>query len=149
MIFSQLFGNHLNLEDQFLSNARFQRARVIILWIHSNESYIKFHNLLRIKTYGWGLVTKYMKIEPLPNTNHSTLYVCHNIECILKNVPKRYCSLYILLKTFCKCCFLQVKWEHDYEPYIVVKKGIPLFDHRFVGFGWNKVSHAILLDLLG
>lgn len=44
--------SHLNLEDQFLSNARFQRARVIILWIHSNESYIKFHNLLRIKTYG-------------------------------------------------------------------------------------------------
>lgn len=45
--------------------------------------------------------------------------------------------------------YLQVKWELDYEPYIVVKKGIPLFDHRFVGFGWNKVSHAILLDLLG
>lgn len=42
-----------------------------------------------------------------------------------------------------------VKWERDYEPYIVVKKGIPLFDQRFVGFGWNKVSHAILLDLLG
>lgn len=41
-----------------------------------------------------------------------------------------------------------VKWERDYEPYIVVKKGIPLFDQRFVGFGWNKVSHAILLDLL-
>lgn len=58
----------LNLEDQFLSNARFQRAHVIILWIHSNESYIKFHNLLRIKTYGWGLVTKSMNIEPLPNT---------------------------------------------------------------------------------
>lgn len=45
--------------------------------------------------------------------------------------------------------YLQVKWELDYEPYIVVKKGIPLFDQRFVGFGWNKVSHAILLDLLG
>lgn len=45
--------------------------------------------------------------------------------------------------------YLQVKWERDYEPYIVVKKGIPLFDQRFVGFGWNKVSHAILLDLLG
>lgn len=43
---------------------------------------------------------------------------------------------------------LQVTWERDYEPYIVVKKGVPLFDQRFVGFGWNKVSHAILLDLL-
>ncbi|XP_078334366.1 xylosyl- and glucuronyltransferase LARGE1-like [Crassostrea virginica] len=41
-----------------------------------------------------------------------------------------------------------VTWERDYEPYIVVKKGVPLFDQRFVGFGWNKVSHAILLDLL-
>ncbi|XP_048779564.1 xylosyl- and glucuronyltransferase LARGE1-like [Ostrea edulis] len=41
-----------------------------------------------------------------------------------------------------------VTWEQDFEPYIVVKKGVPLFDQRFVGFGWNKVSHAILLDLL-
>ncbi|XP_062582087.1 xylosyl- and glucuronyltransferase LARGE1-like [Saccostrea cucullata] len=41
-----------------------------------------------------------------------------------------------------------VNWEQDYEPYIVVKKGVPQFDQRFVGFGWNKVSHAMLLDLL-
>lgn len=45
--------------------------------------------------------------------------------------------------------YLQVKWEYDYELYIVVKKGIFLFDYRFVGFGWNKVFYVILLDFLG
>lgn len=61
---------------------------------------IKFHNLLRIKTYGWGLVTKSMKIEPLQNINDSTLHVCHRVHF---KKCSRYCSLYVLLKTFFKC----------------------------------------------
>lgn len=40
---------------------------------------------------------------------------------------------------------LQVSWQPDYEPYVVVKKDIPLYDTRFVGFGWNKVSHIMEL----
>ncbi|XP_033752458.1 LARGE xylosyl- and glucuronyltransferase 1-like [Pecten maximus] len=42
-----------------------------------------------------------------------------------------------------------VSWEADFEPYIVVGKDVPMFDQRFVGFGWNKVSHTMELDLLG
>ncbi|XP_052215378.1 xylosyl- and glucuronyltransferase LARGE2s-like isoform X2 [Dreissena polymorpha] len=41
------------------------------------------------------------------------------------------------------------KWEMDFEPYIAVNKNIPLFDQRFVGFGWNKVSHIMQLDADG
>ncbi|XP_045174255.2 xylosyl- and glucuronyltransferase LARGE2s-like [Mercenaria mercenaria] len=39
-----------------------------------------------------------------------------------------------------------VKWEQDFEPYVAVSKNIPQFDQRFVGFGWNKVSHIMQLD---
>jgi hypothetical protein len=45
---------------------------------------------------------------------------------------------------------LQVSWEKDFEPYVVVRtKEAPLFDHRFVGFGWNKVSHSMEMAARG
>ncbi|XP_030845045.1 LARGE xylosyl- and glucuronyltransferase 1-like [Strongylocentrotus purpuratus] len=40
----------------------------------------------------------------------------------------------------------QVQWEPDFEPYVVVKKDCPKYDPRFLGFGWNKVSHVMTLD---
>ncbi|XKL67023.1 hypothetical protein PGB90_010443 [Kerria lacca] len=39
----------------------------------------------------------------------------------------------------------KVAWQPDYEPYVVIKKDIPLYDTRFGGFGWNKVSHIMEL----
>ena len=43
----------------------------------------------------------------------------------------------------------QVEWSPDYEPYIVVRSDVPLYDTQFVGFGWNKVSHIMRLDAMG
>lgn len=44
----------------------------------------------------------------------------------------------------------RVQWEPDYEPYIVVRKNtVPEYDTRFVGFGWNKVSHIMELEAQG
>lgn len=41
----------------------------------------------------------------------------------------------------------KIKWEPDYEPYVVLpREQVPDYDLRFVGFGWNKVSHIIELD---
>uniref|UniRef100_A0AAZ3PI78 LARGE xylosyl- and glucuronyltransferase 2 n=1 Tax=Oncorhynchus tshawytscha TaxID=74940 RepID=A0AAZ3PI78_ONCTS len=40
----------------------------------------------------------------------------------------------------------KVEWEVDFEPYVVVKRDCPEYDQRFVGFGWNKVSHIMELD---
>ncbi|XP_024118751.1 LARGE xylosyl- and glucuronyltransferase 2 [Oryzias melastigma] len=40
----------------------------------------------------------------------------------------------------------RVEWEPDFEPYVVVRRDCPDYDQRFVGFGWNKVSHIIELD---
>lgn len=40
----------------------------------------------------------------------------------------------------------QVDWEPDFEPYVVVRRDCPEYDQRFVGFGWNKVSHIVELD---
>lgn len=42
-----------------------------------------------------------------------------------------------------------VHWEQDFEPYVVVHKDIPKYDQRFLGFGWNKVSHIMELDAQG
>ena len=43
----------------------------------------------------------------------------------------------------------RVSWSHDYEPYIVVRSDALRYDERFVGFGWNKVSHIMELDAQG
>ncbi|XP_034051503.1 LARGE xylosyl- and glucuronyltransferase 2 [Thalassophryne amazonica] len=40
----------------------------------------------------------------------------------------------------------KVEWEPDFEPYVVVRQDCPEYDQRFVGFGWNKVSHIMELD---
>lgn len=46
--------------------------------------------------------------------------------------------------------YLQISWKIDYEPYVVVKRnGLPPYDQRFVGFGWNKVSHVMSLNAAG
>lgn len=39
-----------------------------------------------------------------------------------------------------------IRVSKDFEPYIVCKKSIVRYDTRFVGFGWNKVSHIMALD---
>ncbi|XP_075591933.1 xylosyl- and glucuronyltransferase LARGE2s [Dermatophagoides farinae] len=39
----------------------------------------------------------------------------------------------------------RIKWEPDFEPYIVVHRDVVRYDTRFVGFGWNKVSHIMEL----
>lgn len=43
----------------------------------------------------------------------------------------------------------KVSWKPDYEPYIVASKDITLYDSRFSGFGWNKVSHITELFAQG
>nr|XP_022918705.1 LARGE xylosyl- and glucuronyltransferase 2-like [Onthophagus taurus] len=40
----------------------------------------------------------------------------------------------------------KVNWEPDFEPYIVVSSNVTQYDNRFMGFGWNKVSHIMELE---
>uniref|UniRef100_V5I9H3 Glycosyltransferase-like protein n=2 Tax=Anoplophora glabripennis TaxID=217634 RepID=V5I9H3_ANOGL len=40
----------------------------------------------------------------------------------------------------------KVMWEPDYEPYVVVRRDVVEYDERFLGFGWNKVSHIMELE---
>lgn len=45
---------------------------------------------------------------------------------------------------------IKVKWKNDFEPYIVIERNqITIYDQRFVGFGWNKVSHTMTLNANG
>lgn len=44
----------------------------------------------------------------------------------------------------------RVQWQPDYEPYVVVRSAaVPRYDRRFLGFGWNKVSHSMELAVRG
>ncbi|KAK2569202.1 Xylosyl- and glucuronyltransferase LARGE1 [Acropora cervicornis] len=45
--------------------------------------------------------------------------------------------------------FRWVQWEEDFEPYVVVRRNVTRYDKRFVGFGWNKVSHIMELQAQG
>lgn len=42
----------------------------------------------------------------------------------------------------------EVEWRLEYEPFIVAGRDVPRFDERFVGFGWNKVEHTMLLSAM-
>lgn len=43
----------------------------------------------------------------------------------------------------------QVPYQRDYEPYYIVRKDVPLWDERFVGYGFDKVSHSTELNAAG
>ena len=45
----------------------------------------------------------------------------------------------------------RVNWASDFEPYVMVSasNSLPKYDTRFVGFGWNKVSHIMELHHAG
>ncbi|EFO89717.1 CRE-LGE-1 protein [Caenorhabditis remanei] len=42
-----------------------------------------------------------------------------------------------------------VNYEKNYEPYFIIKKSsCPMYDQRFGGFGWNKVTHVLQLRMM-
>lgn len=43
----------------------------------------------------------------------------------------------------------KIEWAPDFEPYITVSSNVTPYDTRFLGFGWNKVSHIMELDAQG
>ena len=43
----------------------------------------------------------------------------------------------------------RVNWARDFEPYMVVSRDVTRYDERFIGFGWNKVSHVMELAAQG
>lgn len=50
---------------------------------------------------------------------------------------------------YCVCSLSQIQWEEDFEPYVVVQSNVSRYDRRFVGFGWNKVTHIMELQAQG
>ncbi|CAI2737568.1 unnamed protein product, partial [Dicrocoelium dendriticum] len=42
---------------------------------------------------------------------------------------------------------LQVNWSADYEPYVMIQRNAVRFDETFAGFGWNKASFFMALDV--
>ncbi|KAF5274148.1 hypothetical protein FQR65_LT04546 [Abscondita terminalis] len=42
-----------------------------------------------------------------------------------------------------------IKYEPNYEPYVVVERTIPQYDVRYIGYIWNKIQHIVELDAAG
>ena len=41
--------------------------------------------------------------------------------------------------------FYEIEWCYRYEPYVVVRTNVVRYDTRFVGYGYNKMSHIMEL----
>ena len=83
------------------------------------------------------------KAELLPKLDEGLLYTFRYHEWRKGHAPTNYAKWRTAIKPY------KVLWEEDFEPYIVVKKDVPKYDTRFVGFGWNKVSHIMELAVQG
>ena len=44
---------------------------------------------------------------------------------------------------------MQVQYKWPYEPYVIVPRSVPLYDERFIGYGFNKISHIYELHMAG
>ena len=40
-------------------------------------------------------------------------------------------------------------WAKDYEPYVLVRSNVVRYDQRFMGYGFNKISHLTELRAQG
>ena len=43
----------------------------------------------------------------------------------------------------------KISWAENFEPYVIVHRNVSSYDRRFIGFGWNKVSHLMELNYQG
>ena len=43
----------------------------------------------------------------------------------------------------------KVNWAENFEPYVVVNRNVTRYNEKFVGYGWNKVSHIMELHAQG
>ncbi|CAB4027837.1 LARGE xylosyl- and glucuronyltransferase 2, partial [Paramuricea clavata] len=83
------------------------------------------------------------KAELLSKLDEGLLYTFRYHVWPKGHAPTNYAKWRTAIKPY------KVLWEEDFEPYIVVKKDIPKYDTRFVGFGWNKVSHVMEVAVQG
>lgn len=69
----------------------------------------------------------------------------------LKTMHLTLVHLFILAKLHVQCVnpLSQIQWEEDFEPYVVVGSNVSRYDRRFLGFGWNKVTHIMELQAQG
>jgi len=43
-----------------------------------------------------------------------------------------------------------IRYEHEFEPYFVARiDGLPPWDERFVGYGYDKVVHVLTMAVMG
>ena len=43
----------------------------------------------------------------------------------------------------------RLNYHKSYEPYILIKRaGVPRYDARFRGYGWNKIVHILQLEMI-
>lgn len=83
------------------------------------------------------------KTQLLSKLDEGLVYTFRYQDWPKGHAPTNYAKWRTAIKPY------KVLWEEDFEPYIVVNKDVPIYDTRFVGFGWNKVSHIMELAVQG
>ncbi|CAH1281603.1 unnamed protein product [Diabrotica balteata] len=91
-------------------------------------------------------IQKYVNQIPLEKSELLLRINDKSITPFLSNIwaPGHSPTMYNIWKNSTKP--YKVKWEVDYEPYIIVRNDVVQYDEKFVGFGWNKVSHIMELE---
>ncbi|XP_011499396.1 PREDICTED: glycosyltransferase-like protein LARGE1, partial [Ceratosolen solmsi marchali] len=83
------------------------------------------------------------KTEVLSYLNHGILYTFRYHVWSQGHAPTNFTLYKNATEPY------EISWEPDFEPYIVVSRSSPVYDTRFIGFGWNKVSYITHLTALG
>ncbi|KRY88723.1 Glycosyltransferase-like protein LARGE2 [Trichinella pseudospiralis] len=94
------------------------------------------------EVYSYHVIIPESKTDLLKSLDNGEIHIFRSKEWVKGHLATDYDRWRTALEPY------KIAWSTDYEPYFVVGRDVPLYDERFVGFGWNKVAHVMNLDFL-
>ncbi|KRZ24161.1 Glycosyltransferase-like protein LARGE2 [Trichinella pseudospiralis] len=94
------------------------------------------------EVYSYHVIIPESKTDLLKSLDSGEIHIFRSKEWVKGHLATDYDRWRTALEPY------KIAWSTDYEPYFVVGRDVPLYDERFVGFGWNKVAHVMNLDFL-
>ncbi|KRX26823.1 Glycosyltransferase-like protein LARGE1 [Trichinella nelsoni] len=106
--------------------------------IASKKAYI----VPAFEVYSYHVIIPESKTDLLKSLDSGEIHIFRSKEWVKGHLATDYDRWRNALEPY------KIAWSTDFEPYFVVRRDVPLYDERFVGFGWNKVAHVMNLDFL-